>query len=184
MEKIKTQSLLYFEIWFGILLFILLLAFLGMDIYIGLDMNSVDTTAQEDLGSYLNRLNPLVRNLFITLAAIISLFAMSKIDYVPCTFLFWLGSMYIYYRYAFVENRMLFTIIWIASVVFSIKPASYANNHFDELLSGSDGCRNSSSRLVRLRWGYVFNRYFACCYGLNILLSMLCLQIIYVIKLL
>ena len=184
MDKIRTQSLLYFEIWFGILLFILLLVFLGLDIYIGLDINSADSTAQEDLGSYLNRLNPLERNLFITLAAIISLFAMSKIDYVPCTFLFWLGSMYIYYRYGFVENGILFTIIWIASVVLSIKPAKYANNHFDELLSSSDSYRNSSSRLVRLRWSYVFNRYFACCYGLNILLSMLCLQIIYVFKLL
>lgn len=86
--------------------------------------------------------------------------------------------MYLYYRYGFAEHRVMFTVIWIVCAMLSIKPARYANNHFDELLSRSDHYRNSSSRLIRLRWGYVFNRYFACCYGLNVLLSMLCIQII------
>ena len=178
MENLKTQSLLYFEIWFGILLFILLIGFLFIDINLGLDISMAETTNEEGLGSYLTKSNPLERNLFITFLATIMLFAISKIDYVPTTFIFWLGSMYLYYRYGFAEHRGMFTIIWIVSVMLSIKPARYANNHFDELLSRSDHYRNSSSRLIRLRWGYVFNRYFACCYGLNVLLSMLCMQII------
>lgn len=45
MDKIKTQSLLYFEIWFGIVLFILLLVFLGMDIYIS-DLTLTQQTQQ------------------------------------------------------------------------------------------------------------------------------------------
>lgn len=45
MDKIRTQSLLYFEIWFGILLFILLLVFLGLDIYIS-DLTLTQQTQQ------------------------------------------------------------------------------------------------------------------------------------------
>lgn len=73
MENFKTQSLLYFEIWFGILLFILLVGFLFIDIYLGLDINIAETTNEEGLGSYLMRANPLERNLFITLLATIML---------------------------------------------------------------------------------------------------------------
>ena len=85
--------------------------------------------------------------------------------------------MFLYYRYGFAEHTGLFTIIWIVVAILSINPAIYANNHFDDLLSRSDHYRNSSSRLVRLRWGYVFNRYFAYCFGFNILMSMLCVQL-------
>ena len=132
---------------------------------------------EEGLGSYLMSCTPLDRNLFISFMATIIVFSISKIDYVPTTFICWLGSMYMYYRYGFAEHTGLFTIIWIVVAVLSIHPARYANNHFDDLLSRSDHYRNSSSRLVRLRWGYVFNRYFAYCFGFNILISMLCVQI-------
>ena len=178
MGNLKTHSLLYFEIWFGILLFILLLGFLFLDLYFGLDINMAESNSKEEFGSYLMGASPLERNLILTLMGTIILFAMSKIDYVPTTFIIWLGSMYLYYRFGFAEHKSVFTIIWIASAILSINPAKYANSHFDDLLSRSDHYRNSSSRLVRLRWGYVFNRYFACCYGLNLLLSMLCMQLI------
>jgi hypothetical protein len=177
MERFKTLSLLYFEIWFGILLFILILGFLFLDISSGLELNTGGTTNEESLGIYLMRCSPLDRNLFISLMGAIIILAISKIDYVPTTFICWLGSMYLYYRYGFAEHPGLFTIIWIVVAVLSIHPARYANNHFDDLLSRSDHYRNSSSRLVRLRWGYVFNRYFASCFGCNILVSMLCVQL-------
>lgn len=176
MATFKTQSILYFEIWFGILLFMLIIGFLFMDISLGYEMNISDSTDNEEFGSYLMRCNPLSRIMSITFLATIMLFAISKIDYVPTTFFFWLGSMYMYYRYGFAEHPGLFTIIWIAVVIISVFPTRYANSHFDELLSRSDHYRNSSSRLVRLRWGYVFNRYFAFCYGFNILFSLLLIQ--------
>jgi hypothetical protein len=177
MERFKTLSILYFEIWFGILLFILIIGFLFLDISMGFKLNVAETTNEEGLGSYLMSCTPLDRNLFISFMATIIVFSISKIDYVPTTFICWLGSMYMYYRYGFAEHTGLFTIIWIVVAVLSIHPARYANNHFDDLLSRSDHYRNSSSRLVRLRWGYVFNRYFAYCFGFNILISMLCVQI-------
>ena len=177
MERFKTLSILYFEIWFGILLFILIIGFLFLDISMGFKLNVAETTNEEGLGSYLMSCTPLDRNLFISFMATIIVFSISKIDSVPTTFICWLGSMYMYYRYGFAEHTGLFTIIWIVVAVLSIHPARYANNHFDDLLSRSDHYRNSSSRLARLRWGYVFNRYFAYCFGFNILISMLCVQI-------
>lgn len=178
MANFKTQLILYFEIWFSILLFMIIIGFLFVDISLGFEMNVTDTANDEELGSYLMRCNPLSRITSITFMGTILLLAISKIDYVPTTFIMWFGSMYMYYRYGFYEQPGWFTIIWIAVIVLSIYPTRYANSHFDELLSRSDHYRNSSSRLVRLRWGYVFNRYFAFCYGFNILLSMLCIQII------
>jgi hypothetical protein len=148
-----------------------------LDIYFGLDIKVSKSSNNEELGSFLMNSSPLERNLSITFIATIMIFAISKIDYIMTTFICWLGSMYLYYKYGFAEHTGLFTIIWLVSAVLSIKPAKYANNHFDDLLSRSDHYRNSSSRLARLRWGYVFNRYFVCYYGLNVLLSMLCVQI-------
>lgn len=177
MDKFKTLSILYFEIWFGIVLLLLIMGFLFLDISLGFELKVAETSDKDGLGSYLMRCNPLDRNLFISFMATIIIFAISKIDYVPTTFICWLGSMYLYYKYGFAEHTGLFTVIWIIVAVLSIFPARYANNHFDDLLSRSDHYRNSSSRLVRLRWGYVFNRYFAFCLGFNILMSMLCVQL-------